>query len=200
MNKKNYNVAPELKNGMDKFASEMNAGLRRIKVAAEQFAQDLATYPESADIAYAERFPMFQQKDWSLLAKIGRGELTPRIFYIQNDYTIMATERLPIHVQEALIGTENTPPQPQVVFSRGRLQEKTLAEMNSVEVTALVDMKAGRIRSGEEQMAAAAEKAKPRAQFDAWKIVNGTLCVYTRTNFSIEEVAEILRQMKKGAR
>lgn len=176
------------------FGKYMADGLRCIKAAAREFFDATNKWPD-ADIKYAEAFPWLTPKDWKLLGRIGRGELAARAFFLPNDKTVEAVSVFPLHVQEALVGTVETAPIPQKVFSRGRVIEKRIDEMNAVEISAVIDRKAARIRTVEEQIAAAT-KAEPEPEPKKWEIRGGVLCVYGRVNFTAEEVADILKQMR----
>lgn len=181
------------------FGECMAEGLRCIERAAREYVSAIDRWPD-ADIKFAEAFPWITAKDWKLLRKIGRGELTARAFFIPNDQAISAVSVFPINVQEALVGTVKTAPVPQKVFSRGRVIEKRLEEMNAVEISAVVDKKAARIRTVEEQIAAATVKTEPKPEPKKWEIRNGVLCVYERVNFTVEEIVDILATLKRSAK
>lgn len=192
-------ICKALKNEIETFKGFYLNGCEFIKKAAEQYAKSLSEYPD-ADIAYSEAIPNLSKKDWRILAAIGRGELVPRAFMIPNDTAIQAVRVLPIHVQKSLIGDVGIAPVPQKVFSRGRVIEKKLEDMNAVEINSVIDRKSARIISIKEQIEAANAKARAESVEveQPWAIVKGTLCVYSRTNFTVEEVSDILRKMKGG--
>lgn len=189
-------IESSLASEIETFRTAFANGMKMIETAARQYAKSLADHPGVADIAYAEKFPTLSQKDWKLLSKIGRGDLVPRAFLIPNDYAVRCIEVLPIHVQQALVGTEDSKPVPQKVFSRGRIVEKTIDSMNAVELNSLIDMKAGQLRAPSVQLEIAAARPVVKDESTAWRVVNGMLCVYGRVNFSVVEVADILRKMK----
>ena len=186
---------PQLAAHIKAFGEYMKQGLRCIEMAAQEFYTAANESPD-ADIKFAEAYPWITAKDWKLLARIGRRELAPRAFMLPNSLTIEAVGVFPLNIQEALIGTATTAPVPQKVFSRGRVIEKRLEDMNAVELSAVVDKKAARIRTVEEQIAAAAAKVETKPEAPKWEIRGGVLCVYERVNFSAEEVADILKKMR----
>ena len=191
---KNEITNTQLAESIKTFGKYMADGLRCIKEAAREYVAAIDRWPD-ADIKFAEAFPWITAKDWKLLRGIGRGELAGRVFFIPNDKTVEAVSVFPLHVQEALVGTVETAPVPQKVFSRGRVIEKRIDEMNAAEISAVIDRKAARIRTVEEQIAAAT-KAEPEPETKRWEIRGGVLCVYGRVNFTAEEVADILKQMR----
>ena len=177
------------------FGEYMKQGLRCIEMAAQEYNAAVNESPD-ADIQFAEAYPWITAKDWKLLARIGRRELAARAFMIPNASTIEAVGVFPLHVQEALVGTATTGPVPQKVFSRGRIVEKRLEDMNAVELSAVVDKKAARIRTIDEQIAAATAKVETKTDAPVWEIRGGVLCVYGRVNFTAEQVADILKKMR----
>ena len=191
---KNEITNTQLAESIKTFGKYMADGLRCIKEAAREYVGAIDRWPD-ADIKFAEAFPWITAKDWKLLRGIGRGELAGRVFFIPNDKTIRAVSVFPLHVQEALVGTVETAPVPQKVFSHGRVIEKRIDEMNAAEISAVIDSKAARIRTVEEQIAAAT-KAEPEPKQKTWEIRGGVLCVYGRVNFTAEEVADILKKMR----
>lgn len=174
---------------VDRFCEFFAEGIHQIQNAANEYARAVSQWPE-AEAEYKKRLPMFQRKDWMILARIGRGELTPRAFYLPNDKTIDAVHVFPIHVQEALVGTVNTHPVPQKVFTRGRVIEKTVADMNAVEIATLIDKRGARIRSVEEQMNAASIAAQPAA---TWEIRGDVLYVSGRQEIPLAEIDKVRR-------
>jgi len=196
--KKTVEITVAFSKEIEKFKEYYVKGLEYLLEASKVYAASVAKHPVEAEIAYSQAFPNLLAKDWKLMLRIGRGDLTPRAFLIPNDCAVECVSTVPLHVQKALLGDEENPPVPQKVYSRGRVIEKAVEHMNAVELNAVFDKKAGRLRTIEEQMQVATKEVVDVVASGTWKIESGKLKTSGKCVFTLEEVARILRKMKGG--
>lgn len=190
------NITKEVRESIERCKTHWKKGIQEMEAACREYVWALDKY-SNARAAYRQEMAHLTPREWDMMERVGRGTLTVMSFVMPSETQQAALDVFDIGIQEVLVGSPNKPPIPQKVWSRGRVVNKTLQEMSSIEVETLVDKKAGRLRTIEEQQSASMDRIQRNASV-CYTISGGRLIVNCRASFTIDEVADILRRMKGG--
>lgn len=188
--------------GVAKFKRHLCDSVTAILLAAQQYVSDLNRFPALAAKMYKDEFPNVSSMSWSLLRRIGNGDLTPTAFFQQTP-TISAVGKLPYNVQVILLGDEKTSAVPQNVWDGKKVTSKLVADMSSTEVRRLIDSDEGKLRSIELQKTFVPSRSSADGAFidttSPYKIVGRTV-VFKKAplEVGVKELRAILDKLERS--
>ena len=138
---------------VSEYGKMAKSGRESLLAAARVYAKAVSDFGQKAEEAFRKAYPSTSRKTWDMFRRIGNGDLVVTALMCPSDYVISVVSTLPFSVQETLFGGLETEPVKQDVFIQGRVCTKYAMEMSGPEIVSLVDTKARRLRTVEEQKA-----------------------------------------------
>ena len=185
----------------NEFGAKFKAGVAAIREAGEIYAKAVREYGVEAQHTFMERYPGVAHRTWLTLRNIGEGKLNPNMLLLP--YTASAKfRRMPLKTQDRIFdsganGFQVVSP----VTLEPRIVPVTALSARAAEI--LVDEKAGRVRTVEEQRTYIAEHFRSTGCCVTDRkpyIVVGKVAIIGGVEFDAGELKGILRELEAKAK
>lgn len=185
----------------NEFGAKFKAGVAAIREAGEIYAKAVREYGVEAQRTFMERYPGVAHRTWVTLRNIGEGKLNPNMLLLP--YTAsLKFKRMPLKTQDRIFdsGTNGFQVVSPVTLEP-RILPVTALSARAAEI--LVDEKAGRVRTVEEQRSYIAEHFRnPGCCVSERKpyVVVGKVAIIGGVEFDAGELKGILRELEAKAK
>lgn len=180
---------------LSKFQKYYGKSIEMLVKAACVYCDAVDAYGDEAADAFAASFKQMSRRDWDMLVKIARREMSPKLFVMASDFMVKKIGSLPYETQVDALGEVGEPPKDIPVLSRGSVIMKPMHMMNASEINSAIDTNAGRIRTADEQIQAAAAALAAKANLPKWSVEDGVLAVHKACIVSGDDLARLYAEI-----
>ena len=185
----------------NEFGAKFKAGVTAIREAGEIYAKAVREYGMEAQHTFMERYPGVAFRTWTTLRHIGEGKLNPNMLLLPYG-AATKFKRMPLKTQDRIFdsGTNGFQVVSPVTLEP-RILPVTALSARAAEI--LVDEKAGRVRTVEEQRSYIAEHFRNPGCCGVAKkpyTVVGKVAIIGGVEFDAGELKGILRELEAKAK